>query len=117
MLPAMWSDTRPRSDVLVRLALAAGVAGVLVAAFLLPLVGGAGLLARASVPPPGELPAELTGEVSGNSRVLAADGTCGRSWHLPPRGRISAIGGCRSSQRRACSTARRIPSSRVILGS
>jgi hypothetical protein len=34
-----------------------------------------GLLARNAVPPPGVLPVELTGDVWGNSRVLAADGS------------------------------------------
>ena len=57
------------------LAVAVVEAGVLVAAFLFPLVGGAGLLARNSVPPPDELPADFAGDVWGNSRVLAADGS------------------------------------------
>src|SRR4028119_1513703 len=71
----MWSETRPRSEVLVRLTLAVGVAGVLVAAFLFPLVGGAGVLVRNSMTSPGELPPALTESVSGNTRVLAADGS------------------------------------------
>jgi hypothetical protein len=53
------------------LAVAVVVAGALTTGLLLPWVGGAGLLARNSVPPP----AELTGDVWGNSRVLAADGS------------------------------------------
>jgi membrane peptidoglycan carboxypeptidase len=66
---------RPRWKTLILLAVAVVVAGALVTGLLLPWVGGAGLLARNSVPPPGELPAELTGGVWGNSRVLAADGS------------------------------------------
>ena len=57
------------------LAVAVVVAGALVTGLLLPWVGGAGLLARNSVPPADELPGELTGDVWGNSRVLAADGS------------------------------------------
>src|SRR4028119_1367783 len=75
MLPAMWSFRRSRSAVLVRLASAVVVAGVLVAAFLFPLVGGVGVLVRNSMTSPGGLPAALTESVSGNTRVLAADGS------------------------------------------
>ena len=71
----MWSDAQPRSVALKGLVSAVLVAGVLVAGFVLPWVGGAGLLARASVPPAGVLPAELTGQTPGNTRVLAADGS------------------------------------------
>ncbi len=72
---AVWPDTQPRSETLEKLASAVVVAGVLVAGLVLPWVGGVGLLARASVPSAGQLPAELTGDVPGNTRVLAADGS------------------------------------------
>ncbi|WP_233496153.1 transglycosylase domain-containing protein [Geodermatophilus sp. TF02-6] len=58
-----------------RLALAVVTAGALLAALLLPWVGGAGLLGRASVPASAALPVELTDDVPGNTRVLAADGS------------------------------------------
>ncbi|WNV76648.1 transglycosylase domain-containing protein [Geodermatophilus sp. DSM 44513] len=61
------------------------VAGVLVACFVLPWVGGAGLLARASVPPAGALPAELTAAPPGNTRVLAADGSLITTFHTDDR--------------------------------
>ena len=66
---------RPRLQTLIWLVVAVVVAGALVAAFLFPLVGGVGLLVRNSVPPRGELPVELSGDLWGNSRVLAADGS------------------------------------------
>ncbi|HWU10323.1 MAG TPA: transglycosylase domain-containing protein, partial [Streptomyces sp.] len=66
---------RPRWKTSMLLAVAVVVAGALVTGLLLPWVGGAGLLARNSAPPPDELPGELTGGVWGNSRVLAADGS------------------------------------------
>ena len=66
---------RPRSQTLIWLAVAVGVAGTLVTGLLLPWVSGAGLLARKSVPRSAELPADLSGDLRGNSRVLAADGS------------------------------------------
>ncbi len=75
MLPAMWSFRRSRSAVLVRLASSVVVAGALVAAFLFPLVGGAGVLVRKAMTFTGGLPPALTESVSGNTRVLAADGS------------------------------------------
>ena len=71
----VFPETQPRSVVLKKLASAVGVAGGLVASLVLPWAGGAGLLARVSVPPPEDLPTELTGDVPGNTRVLAADGS------------------------------------------
>src|SRR3712207_9389167 len=76
---------RPRSRTLILLGVAVVEAGVLVAAFLFPLVGGAGLLARNSVPPADELPVELTGDVWGNSRVLAADGSAITTFYATDR--------------------------------
>ncbi|HYX97149.1 MAG TPA: transglycosylase domain-containing protein [Geodermatophilus sp.] len=66
---------RPRSQTLIWLAVAVVVAGALVTGLLLPWVSGAGLLARKSVPRSAELPADLSGDLRGNSRVLAADGS------------------------------------------
>ncbi len=86
----MWSYEPPRSTVLVKLAMAVVVAGTLVAAVALPWVGGAGVLARSSVSAPGELPAELTGSVSGNSRVLAADGSLITSFYTNDRTSVSS---------------------------
>ena len=52
------------------------VAGGLVAAMLLPLVGGAGLVARNSTSLLDALPVELTNQTpNGNTKVLAADGS------------------------------------------
>ncbi|HJX45330.1 MAG TPA: transglycosylase domain-containing protein, partial [Geodermatophilus sp.] len=51
------------------------LAGALVAAIALPWAGGAGVLVRNSMTSPGELPPALTESVSGNTRVLAADGS------------------------------------------
>jgi len=52
------------------------VAGALVAAMLLPFVGGAGLVARNSTTLLDALPVELTDQTpNGNTKVLAADGT------------------------------------------
>ena len=81
----MWSDAQPRSVALKGLVSAVLVAGFLVAGFVLPWVGGAGLLARASVPPADVLPTELTGQTPGNTRVLAADGSLITSFYANDR--------------------------------
>ncbi|MEX5718469.1 transglycosylase domain-containing protein [Geodermatophilus maliterrae] len=68
-----------------RLASAVVVAGALVAALAFPWAGGAGVLVQNSVTLAGELPAALTGSVSGNSRVLAADGSLIASFYTNDR--------------------------------
>ncbi|WP_138759531.1 penicillin-binding protein [Modestobacter altitudinis] len=65
-----------RRNALVKLAGAIVVAGLLVAAMLLPFVGGTGLVARNSSTLLDALPVELTDKTpSGNTKVLAADGS------------------------------------------
>ncbi|MBM7807097.1 membrane peptidoglycan carboxypeptidase [Geodermatophilus bullaregiensis] len=69
-------STPARSRVLVKLATMVVVAGALVAALALPVVGGAGVVARNSASLLDALPVELTDATpAGNSRVLAADGS------------------------------------------
>jgi membrane peptidoglycan carboxypeptidase len=70
----MRSDGHSRSAVLVRLALVVVVAGALQAALVLPWVAGVGVVARDLGSPPDSSSAEL-GELSRNTRVLAADGS------------------------------------------
>ncbi|MBM7808479.1 membrane peptidoglycan carboxypeptidase [Geodermatophilus bullaregiensis] len=72
------------------------MAGALVAAIVLPWVGGAGVLVQNSAGPPSELPVALTESVSGNSRVLAADGSLITSFYTNdrtpvPSDRIAAV--------------------------
>jgi membrane peptidoglycan carboxypeptidase len=86
----MWSYRRPRSAVLVRLASAVVVAGALVAAIVLPWAGGAGVLVQNSVGSPGALPVALTESVSGNSRVLADDGSLITSFYTNDRTPVSS---------------------------
>jgi membrane peptidoglycan carboxypeptidase len=74
MFGAMWAYGRSRSAVLVKLAAAVVVAGVLLAALFLPWVAGAGVVARDLGSAPGGLPVELTEELR-STRVLAADGS------------------------------------------
>src|SRR3954447_627003 len=65
-----------RLGALLKLAAAVVVAGVLVAALLLPWVGGSGLVARNSSSLLDALPVELTDQTpNGNTKVLAADGS------------------------------------------
>src|SRR3954451_11525028 len=65
-----------RMGALLKLAAAVVVAGALVAAMLLPFVGGTGLVARNSSTLLDALPVELTDQTpNGNTRVLAADGS------------------------------------------
>ncbi|SFU04212.1 Membrane carboxypeptidase (penicillin-binding protein) [Geodermatophilus amargosae] len=72
------------------------VAGALVAATLLPWMGGIGLLVQNSATLAGGLPPALTESVSGNSRVLAADGSLITSFYSNdrtpvPGDRIAAV--------------------------
>src|SRR3954451_7290100 len=65
-----------RLGALLKLAAAVVVAGALVAAMLLPFVGGAGLVARHSSTLLHAPAVELTDQTpNGNTRVLAADGS------------------------------------------
>jgi membrane peptidoglycan carboxypeptidase len=71
----MSESARLRQSALVKLVAAIAVAGLLVAAMLLPFVGGAGLVARNSSTLLDALPVELTNQTpNGNTKVLAADG-------------------------------------------
>jgi membrane peptidoglycan carboxypeptidase len=72
----MSESARFRATALAKLAAMVAVAGVLVAAMLLPFVGGTGLVARNSSTLLDALPVELTDKTpSGNTRVLASDGS------------------------------------------
>jgi membrane peptidoglycan carboxypeptidase len=72
----MSPDAPDRARVLAKLAATIVLAGALVAAMLLPFVGGTGLAARNSASLLDALPVELTDEApAGNTRVLAADGS------------------------------------------
>jgi membrane peptidoglycan carboxypeptidase len=72
----MSESARFRLSALVKLVMAVVVAGFLVAAMLLPFVGGTGLVARNSSTLLDALPVELTDQTpNGNTRVLAADGS------------------------------------------
>ncbi|WP_299955238.1 transglycosylase domain-containing protein [uncultured Modestobacter sp.] len=72
----MSESANPRLGALVKLAVTIVVAGALVAAMLLPWVGGPGLVARNSTSLLDALPVELTDETpNGNTRVPAADGS------------------------------------------
>ncbi|MGY5885178.1 transglycosylase domain-containing protein [Modestobacter lacusdianchii] len=72
----MSESANPRLGALVKLAVTIVVAGALVAAMLLPWVGGPGLVARNSTSLLDALPVELTDETpNGNTKVLAADGS------------------------------------------
>src|ERR1700712_1156999 len=74
--PAMSESARFRIGTLVKLVAAIVVAGVLVAAMLLPWVGGTGLVARNSSTLLDALPVELTDQTpNGNTKLLAADGS------------------------------------------
>src|SRR6195952_439567 len=74
--PAMSESARFRMGALVKLVAAIVVAGVLVAAMLLPWVGGTGLVARNSSTLLDALPVELTDQTpNGNTKLLAADGS------------------------------------------
>ncbi|MQA33938.1 transglycosylase domain-containing protein [Modestobacter roseus] len=71
----MSESANPRLGALVKLAATVVVAGALVAAMLLPWVGGPGLVARNSASLLDALPVELTDKTpNGNTTVLAADG-------------------------------------------
>src|SRR3712207_4543100 len=72
----MSADAPDRARVLAKLAATIVLAGALVAGMLLPFVGGTGLAARNSASLLDALPVELTDETpTGNTRVLAADGS------------------------------------------
>jgi membrane peptidoglycan carboxypeptidase len=72
----MSENARTRTQLLAKLAATIVVAGALLAGLLLPWVGGSGLVARNSASLLDALPVELTDKTpSGNSRVLAADGS------------------------------------------
>ncbi|MCZ2818818.1 transglycosylase domain-containing protein [Modestobacter sp. VKM Ac-2977] len=72
----MSDSASPRLGALVKLAVTIVVAGALVAAMLLPWVGGTGLVARNSASLLDALPVELTDETpNGNATMVAADGT------------------------------------------
>ncbi|MGK5110537.1 MULTISPECIES: penicillin-binding protein [unclassified Geodermatophilus] len=65
-----------RARVLAKLAATIVLAGALLAAMMLPFVGGTGMAARNSASLLDALPVELTDEApAGNTRVLAADGS------------------------------------------
>ncbi|MCZ2836144.1 transglycosylase domain-containing protein [Modestobacter sp. VKM Ac-2985] len=71
----MSESASPRLGALVKLAVTIVVAGALVAAMLLPWVGGTGLVARNSASLLDALPVELTDETpNGNALMVAADG-------------------------------------------
>ncbi|MCZ2813536.1 MULTISPECIES: transglycosylase domain-containing protein [unclassified Modestobacter] len=71
----MSDSARSPLGALVKLAVTIVVAGALVAAMLLPLVGGTGLVARNSASLLDALPVELTDETpNGNATMVAADG-------------------------------------------
>src|SRR3954452_13616018 len=72
----MSESARFRLSALVKLVAMIVVAGLLVAAMLFPFVGGTGLVARNSSTLLDALPVELTDKTpSGNTKVLAADGS------------------------------------------
>jgi membrane peptidoglycan carboxypeptidase len=72
----MSESARFRLGALGKLVMAVAIAGALVAAMLLPFVGGTGLVARNSSTLLDALPVELTDQTpNGNTRVLAADGS------------------------------------------
>jgi membrane peptidoglycan carboxypeptidase len=72
----MSESARFRLSALVKLVAMIVVAGALVAAMMLPFVGGAGLVARNSSSLLDALPVELTDQTpNGNTKVLAADGS------------------------------------------
>jgi membrane peptidoglycan carboxypeptidase len=72
----MSENAQSRPLVLAKLAATIVVAGALLAGLLFPWVGGTGLVARNSASLLHALPVELTDKTpSGNSRVLAADGS------------------------------------------
>jgi membrane peptidoglycan carboxypeptidase len=72
----MSENARSRSRTLAKLAATIVVAGALLAAFLLPWVGGTGLVARNSASLLDALPVELTDKTpAGNTQILAADGS------------------------------------------
>ena len=72
----MSESARFRLSALAKLAAMVVVAGALVAAMLLPFVGGTGLVARNSSTLLDALPVELTDQTpNGNTKVLAADGS------------------------------------------
>ncbi|MGY1843109.1 transglycosylase domain-containing protein [Modestobacter sp. SYSU DS0875] len=72
----MSESANPRLGALAKLAATVVVAGALVAALLLPWVGGPGLVARNSASLLDALPVELTDKTpNGNTTVLAADGS------------------------------------------
>src|ERR1700712_2569809 len=74
--PAMSEFARLRVSTLVKLAAMIVVAGALVAARMLPFVGGSGLVARNSSSLLDALPVTLTDQTpNGNTKVLAADGS------------------------------------------
>ncbi|MFW3170101.1 penicillin-binding protein [Geodermatophilus sp. CPCC 206100] len=65
-----------RARVLAKLAATIVLAGALLAAMMLPFIGGTGMVARNSASLLDALPVELTDEApAGNTRVLAADGS------------------------------------------
>ena len=72
----MSENVQSRGLLLAKLAATVVVAGALLAGLLFPWVGGTGLVARNSASLLDALPVELTDKTpSGNSRVLAADGS------------------------------------------
>jgi membrane peptidoglycan carboxypeptidase len=72
----MSESARFRLRALVKLVAMIAVAGALVAAMLLPFVGGSGLVARNSSSLLDALPVQLTDQIpNGNTKVVAADGT------------------------------------------
>src|SRR6476619_2418689 len=72
----MSENAKFKTRLLAKLAATIVVAGALLAGLLFPWVGGTGLVARNSASLLDALPVELTDKTpSGNSRVLAADGS------------------------------------------
>jgi membrane peptidoglycan carboxypeptidase len=72
----MSENARTRAHLIAKLAATIVVAGTLLAGLLLPWVGGTGMVARNSASLLDALPVELTDKTpSGNSKVLAADGS------------------------------------------
>ena len=72
----MSENAALRTRTIAKLAATIVVAGALLAGFLLPWVGGTGLVARNSASLLDALPVELTDKTpAGNSKVLAADGS------------------------------------------
>jgi membrane peptidoglycan carboxypeptidase len=87
----MSENARTRTQLLAKLAATIVVAGALLAGLMLPWVGGTGLVARNSASLLDALPVELTDKTpSGNSQLLAADGSLITSFYTNNRSPVTA---------------------------